>query len=526
MPEAVMTDPPPFAPRARGAVSSNEEASVPREPMHTSQPTSAPHRAPRATGRRSRLALTGALVLLVLLVAAAPAAARSTQYAFTIAGHGWGHGVGMSQWGAYGYAKHGWEYKAILKHYYTGIGFTTVADSVIRVNLRSGLSAVKLTCANDFTVQGSGAAATIPGGTTATVTSSSLGYKVAAGSVRKTYTGAPTFTPSSGALRLITTTDLGDDGTYRGTIRVVRSGSTLMMINHVPLESYLRGVVPHEVPYTWPMDALKAQACAARAFALGNKQPGKSWDVYCDVRDQAYMGIGIEKTRTSTAVKETAGVCPTYNGKPIVAVYFSCSGGETEDVKHVWGGSYPYLKGVDDPYDTYATLHDWGPLRRTPSQVGGPLGAAGSLRAVYTLKRGTSPRIVKAAIIGSGGTKYIDGGSLRVKLGLNSAWVVFTSMGITPAARDGASISPGGSIALSGRIYPALAEGGKVYLHYYYDGKWRSRGVTTTRKSENLPGGYKAHYSVYSETVSPIATTKYYFSSLKAKSPVTTVKVK
>jgi hypothetical protein len=145
---------------------------------------------------------------------------------------------------------------------------------------------------------------------------------------------------------------------------------------------------------------------------------------------------------------------------------------------------------------------------------------------VYTLKRGTSPRIVKAAIIGSKGTKYIDGGSLRVKLGLNSAWVVFTSMGITPAARDGASISPGGSITLSGRIYPALAEGAEVRLHYYYDGKWRSRGVGTTRKSESLPGGYTARYSLYAEPVSPIGTTKYYFSSGKAKSPVTTIRVK
>jgi stage II sporulation protein D len=477
-------------------------------------------------GRRSKLALAGALVLLALLVAAAPAAALSTQYSFTISGHGWGHGVGMSQWGAYGYAKHGWEYKAILKHYYTGIGFTTVADSVVRVNLRSGQSAVKLTCSNEYTVQGTGAATTIPGGTAATVTYTSLGYKVAAGSLRKTYNGAPTFTPTSGALKLITKTDLGDDGAYRGKIRVVHSGGTLMMINHVPLESYLRGVVPHEVPYEWPMEALKAQACAARAFALGSRQPGKSWDVYCDVRDQAYMGVGIEKTRTSTAVKETAGQCPTYNGKPILAVYFSCSGGETEDVRHVWGGTYPYLKGVDDPYDYYGTLHDWGPLRRTPAQVGGPLGAAGSLRAVYTLKRGTSPRIVKAAIIGSNGTKYIDGGSLRVKLGLNSAWVVFTSMGITPAARDGASISAGGSITLSGRIYPALAEGAEVRLHYYYSGKWRSRGVATTRKSEKLPGGSTARYSLYTEPVSPIGTTKYYFSSDKAKSPVTTVRVK
>lgn len=526
MPEAVTTGQHPFAAPARRTVSSTQEANVPREPMHTSQPTPAPPAAAsRARGRRGRLALAGVLALLVLLVTATPAAALSTQYSFTITGHGWGHGVGLSQWGAYGYAKHGWEYKDILKHYFSGIGFTTVSDSVIRVNLRSGLRAVKLTCANDYTVQGSGAATTIPGGATATVSYTSLGYRVVAGSVRKTFTAAPTFKPTSGALKLVTTTDLGDDGAYRGSIRVVRSGGALVMVNHVPLESYLRGVVPHEVPYTWPTEALKTQACAARAFALGNRQPGKSWDVYCDVRDQAYMGVGIEKSRTDAAVRDTAGVCPTYDGKPIVATYFSCSGGRTESVKYVWGGDYPYLKAVDDPYDSYATLHDWGPLRKTPTQVGRPLGAAGSLRAVYTLKRGDSPRIVKAAIIGSKGTKYIDGGSLRVKLGLNSAWVVFTSMGISPAARDNASIGAGGSVTLKGRIYPALAAGAEVRLHYYYDGKWRSRGVSTTRKTESLPGGYSARYSVYAEQVSPVATTKYYFSSGTAKSPTTTVRV-
>jgi hypothetical protein len=132
MPEAVMTAARTFAPPARGAVSSSQEALVPREPMHSPHPTSqsshAPSAAPRRARRGSKLALAGALVLLVLLTAAGPAAAFSMQYAFTIEGHGWGHGVGMSQWGAYGYAKHGWVYKDILKHYYTGITFSNFDD--------------------------------------------------------------------------------------------------------------------------------------------------------------------------------------------------------------------------------------------------------------------------------------------------------------------------------------------------------------------------------------------------------------
>ncbi|HEX5642909.1 MAG TPA: SpoIID/LytB domain-containing protein [Thermoleophilia bacterium] len=504
---------------------------MPHEPMHTPHPTSPARPAtcasPRRGGRRGKLALAGAFVLLILLAVAGPAAAFTSQYAFTISGHGWGHGIGMSQWGAYGYAKHGWTYKAILKHYYTGISFASVEDSIVRVNLRSGLGAVKLTCPSEYTVQGTGAAWTIPAGTTATTTWTSTGYKVVAGAFNRVFTGDPTFTPSKGALRLITKTDLGDDGAYRGTIRVTHTSGGLMMLNRVRLESYLRGVVPHEVSWTWPREALRAQACAARAYALGSLQPGKSWDVYCDVRDQAYAGAGIEQASTNAAVRDTTGVCPSYGGKPILATYFSSSGGRTENIELAWPGAstIPYLKGVPDPYDTYATLHDWGPLRRTPSQIGRPLGAAGSVRAVYTVKRGTSPRIVKAAVIGSGGTKYVDGSSLRMKLGLNSTWAVFTSMGISPAARDGAAVGAGGSITLKGRLYPAIADGAKVSLRAYYGGAWHSKGVVTKRVSESLPGGYAARYSAYSVRVAPAATTKYYFSSGKAKSPVTTIKV-
>src|SRR5450759_2319253 len=437
-------------------------------------------------GRRGKLALAGALAAVTLLVAAGPAGAWSSESAFIINGHGWGHGIGMSQWGSYGYAKHGWVYKAILKHYYSGITFGDAANVDIRVRLRSGLSRVKVSCPKAYTATGTGSPLEIPAGVTATTTYvNGSWYRVVAGSVRKDFSSPVTFAPSSGALRVLTATDLGDTGPYRGVIRVVRSGGSLMMINSVPLESYLRGVVPHEVSASWPLESLKAQACAARAFALGSRKPSQSWDVYCDVRSQAYVGIGIEDPRTNAAVKATAGVVPVFNGKPILAVYFSCSGGHTENIEDGWPGAapIPYLKGVDDPYDYYGSLHDWGPLRRCAAQLGGPLGAKGSLRAVYTVKRGSSPRIVKAALIGSGGVKFMDGNELRMKLGLNSSWAVFTSMSINPAPRDHASLSPGGSLTLQGRIYPALAPGATVKLVYSYDGKWRSRSVTTRRAS-------------------------------------------
>jgi len=484
-----------------------------------------PHRGARF-GRRGRLTLAGALAVLTLLVAAGPAGAWSSESEFVIDGHGWGHGVGMSQWGCYGYAKHGWAYKAILKHYYTGITFGDAANTDVRVRLRSGLSAVKVSCPKAYTATGSGSPLEIPAGATATTTYVNGSYRVVAGSVRKDFGSPVTFTPSSGALRILTATDLGDTGPYRGAVRVVRSDGSLMMINSVPLESYLRGSVPHEVPPSWPSEALKAAACAARSFALGSRKPTQSWDVYCDVRSQAYVGIGIEDPHTDAAILATAGVVPVYKGKPILAVYFSCSGGQTESVKYVWGGDYPYLKGVDDPYDYYGSLHDWGPLRRTAAQLGGPLGAKGSLRAVYTVQRGSSPRIVEAALIGSGGVKFIRGNDLRVMLGLNSTWAVFTSMSISPAPRDHASLSPGGSLTLKGRMYPALAAGETVRLLYFNDGKWRSRSLVTTRASENLGGGHKATYSEYRLDISPEQTTRYYFRSGKAHTPTVTVTVK
>ena len=227
------------------------------------------------------------------------------------------------------------------------------------------------------------------------------------------------------------------------------------------------------------------------------------------MRAQAYGGVAWESAQTSAAVSATTGVVPVYGGRPIQAFYFSCSGGRTESIEDAWQTSaLPYLKGVKDPYDAVAPLHTWGPLRRTSAQLERALagGVKGSLRAIYRVEAGASPRIVKAAIIGSDGTTYLHGSTLRARLGLNSARATVRS--------------------LSGCIYPALASGARVTLRSGSGGAWQSRSVPTRRHSLKLSGGYTARYSTYRVTVRPARTTEYYIERGVARSPQTTVSVR
>ena len=186
-----------------------------------------------------------------------------------------------------------------------------------------------------------------------------------------------------------------------------------------------------------------------------------------------------------------------------------------------------YLKGVTDPYDGSAPLHTWGPLRRSPAQIQFALGPAvkGALQAVYRVERGVSPRIVKAAIIGTGGTTFMHGSTLRAKLGLNSAWATVKSLSIAPAAADKVAIVKGASVSLGGRVFPAVSTGATVRLYVGTAGTWRSQEVTTARGSLSLPEGYKANFSSYRVTLSPARTTQYYFRSGNATSPTTTITV-
>ena len=211
---------------------------------------------------------------------------------------------------------------------------------------------------------------------------------------------------------------------------------------------------------------------------------------------------------------------PTYDGKPIAAFYFSTSGGHTENIENVWQTSpIAYLKGVDDPYDTYSPLHFWpeNPIlhaaawykdRLGSHSTDNPTGVKGTLRAVYVVKRGTSPRVVKAAIIGTNGVTFVSGATLRYKLALRDTWASFTSMSMVA---DSTTVTYGVGTRVRGRIYPALKDGATVKLHYVRDGASGSLTVTTNRQTQDLGNGYTAAYSTYSFTAKPKKQTTYQY---------------
>ena len=133
---------------------------------------------------------------------------------------------------------------------------------------------------------------------------------------------------------------------YRGKLILKNLNGKLTVINDIDLESYINGVVPSEMPASWEYEALKAQAIAARSFALANlgKQSKNGYDLKDNTEDQAYGGASAETNITNKAVEETHGLVLTYDMKIISAYYFASAGGMT--TTSVWGGGAPYLRAV------------------------------------------------------------------------------------------------------------------------------------------------------------------------------------
>ncbi len=135
---------------------------------------------------------------------------------------------------------------------------------------------------------------------------------------------------------------------YRGELIVYNVNKKITVINRLPLEEYILGVVPSEMPSRWNLEAHKAQAIAARSYAVANmgKRLSKGYDLKDTPEDQAYGGASAEKPNTTRAVLQTKGIVMTYNNKVISAYYHAASGGQTKNAKDVWMKDLPYIHSV------------------------------------------------------------------------------------------------------------------------------------------------------------------------------------
>ncbi len=358
------------------------------------------------------------LVALVALLSIYPAAAQAS-VSWVVHGRGFGHGVGMSAYGAYGYAKAGKNYRFILGHYYRGTTIGTLEKPrVVRVLLDiepgdvefSGATSAcgkTLDPARDYEAHRVGK----------TVKLRSSGGKPLANCGRKLR--------AAGRGKIA----IADHGTYRGALETVPTESdagSLNIVNALALEQYVKGVMPNEVPPSWPTEELKAQALAVRSIALTGDVGGNGFDLYSDTRSQVYEGLESEYDRTNQAVDATRGQVVMYGSDVAQTLYSACSGGHTESAVNVFGSPVPYLVGVPDPYDYYCPLHKWtldfsGP--EISSRLGGYL--QGKLKQVVITKTGVSPRIISAKLVGTGGTTTVSGSELSVALGGYDTWMKF-----------------------------------------------------------------------------------------------------
>ncbi len=434
-----------------------------------------------------RLVLATAFLLALLSVGGAGSASAATK--LTIRGAGYGHGVGMSQYGAYGFALQGSSYRQILGHYYTGTRLATSGSTTVRVLLGTGSAFSGATRAGGRRVDPTRTyAARVRGGAVDLLSPTGRRLATVAAPLRVTTNGLLT---------------LKGRGSYRGALEFRPAGGGLNAINALPLDQYLQGVVALESPSSWPAEALKAQAVAARTYALTTNKPGDGFEQYADVRSQVYGGVGAETPATNAAVQATAGQVVTYAGRPVTTFFFSTSGGRTENVENtsLGSGPLPWLKSVADPHDDVSPRHRWS-LQLTPAQAGRRLGGLvrGTFRGIEVLQRGVSPRIVRAEVVGSRGRTAVTGAQLRARLGLLDTWAYFTTISTeeedVPVSRRAraAGVLPA-QTSLVGRV---VGRRGPATLQIATQAGWRAAGTTRIRRNGTYSFGLcaKGRYRV------------------------------
>jgi stage II sporulation protein D len=391
--------------------------------------------------------------LLVLVVAGClccPAAALAESL-FLIKGAGWGNGVGMSQWGAEGYAAHGWDYHRILAHYYPHTTLGTAADPSVRVLLAEKETTVAIGSSAPFLlVDARGRKVHVPARTLR------FGARMRLGG----HPLVPPVTVEPGVQPLSL-----DGAAFRGTMTLVRGSGVFSVVNSVPLELYLRAVVPSEMPRGWLLPAYEAQAVAARSYVLTTLNPGAPFDVYRDSRSQVYAGVAAETGVTNDAVGSTTGEVLTYEGRVVTAFYDSDAGGRTAAIEDVYTGRSPepYLVSVSDPYDSPSPYRHWR-LSLTAQGLSSRLGSAIDDVRVTHAQSGVATAV---ELLGQHGRTLMTGTDFQQRLGLRSPRFSISVVALTGTSQPDGSRGP---LQLHGFV---RGIGGVVVQARLRNGGWR-----------------------------------------------------
>ncbi len=336
-----------------------------------------PTRRSRALGGLAVLSLVATLSMVAAPSVSAHTSAPVGANGLAISGHGFGHGVGLSQWGAEERAAAGQTYRQILSFYYPGAVLGTgPAGTSVRI-LVAERPSLRL-----------GSAGVEPGKAPLEV----------------------------GGIR------------YRGTLTLKEEAGRLRAIDTLALEDYLVGVVSTENPGYWPQDALRAQAVASRTYALSHLRPGADFDLYPDDRSQNYHGLQKQFPSAAAAVVATRREVLFFDGRPIQAMFSASNGGVTSGPEDVWGGPpLPYLPTRPDPYDAQSPAGSWGPVKVSVDKLHAAFPGLPSTIAGVRLSRNSAERAATVTFVGIDGSTYSVGGrAFQQRLALRSTYLTVT----------------------------------------------------------------------------------------------------
>jgi SpoIID/LytB domain protein len=388
--------------------------------------------------------VAGVMVTALVAAMVPPAVAVTTDQSYwvpvdkqiVVRGHGFGHGHGMSQYGAYGAALDGLSHQQILDFYYPGTAWSQVKGQV-RVLISADTTAdLVVSPAPGLTLRDRGDGTTyrlptpdgvkrwrltVEDGRTVVGYLTKTWQRFEPGG-RATLAGEGEFF-ADGPLTLWTPAGPRD---YRGVLRAAApspGSKDRDTVNVLSMDAYVKGVIPHEMPASWASEAVRAQAVAARTYAAWSRaqNPGRYYQI-CDTTScQVYGGVGGEDPRSNAAVDATARQILTYDGKAAFTQFSASSGGWTS------AGSVPYLPAKADPYDGHSAnpVHDWS-VTVDASRLEQAYPAIGTLRRIRVVSRDGNGewrgRVWNVELDGSQADRVMSGDSFRWMYGLRSSW--------------------------------------------------------------------------------------------------------